>query len=181
MKYARLTYRILLAVYSLIVLICAAIALALLFGWVFPYSMISVFKTDPAIRWGAIATSVFLLIMSFQLFSTAISKRREQKIIIQETGLGRIEIAASALENLIRRAARQVRDIREVRPVLRYDREGLGIFLHLNVNPEAHLPSITQEIQQIVQDYLEKKAGVRVVQVGVRVESVSVEPRLRVE
>ncbi|MGB9792086.1 MAG: alkaline shock response membrane anchor protein AmaP [Thermacetogeniaceae bacterium] len=181
MKYAHIIYRILLVLYSIIVLFCAGVAIALLLGWTYPLSMISVFQADSSSRWGAIAISGFLVIMSFQLLAYATARQHEQKIIIDETRLGRIEIAASAIESLIRRAARQVRDIREVRPVLRYEQEGLGLFLHLSVNPEAHLPSVTQEIQQIVQEYLEEKAGVRVLQVDVRVENVSVEPRPRVE
>ncbi len=181
MRYTHLPYRVLLVFFSLIVFVSSCVAIALLLGWTFPTNLVSAFKADPANRWGAIITCVFLLIMSLQLLSTAFSRRREHEIIIQETGLGRVEIAASALENLIRRAARQVRDVREVKPVLRCDRDGLGISLHLNVNPEAHIPSVTEEIQQIVQEYLEEKAGVRVIQVGVRVDSVSVEPRARVE
>lgn len=181
MKYARLVFRILLALYSIIVLFCAGVAVALLLGWTYPLKMLSVFQADPSSRWGAIAISGFLVIVSFQLIAYAMSRQREQKIIIDETRLGRIEIAASAIENLIRRAARQVRDVREVKPVLRYEQEGLGLFLHLSVNPEAHLPSVTQEIQQIVREHLEERAGVRVLQVDVRVENVSVEPRPRVE
>lgn len=181
MKYTHLPYRFLLVVFSLIVFVSYGIAIALLLGWTIPTNFMSAFKADPANRWGAIVTCVFILIMSLQLLSTAFRRRREHEIIIQETGLGRVEIAATALENVIRRAARQVRDVREVKPVLRCDRDGLGIFLHLNVNPEAHIPSVTQEIQQIVQEYLEEKVGVHVIQVGVRVDSVSIEPRARVE
>ncbi len=181
MKYARLAYRILLMLYSTIVLLCAGVVIALLLGWTYPLRVLAVFQAEPSSRWCAIAISGFLAIMSFQLFAYAVSRQREQKIIIDETRLGRIEIAASAIENLIRRAARQVRDVREVKPVLRYEQDGLGLFLHLSVNPEAHLPSVTQEIQQIVREYLEEKAGVRVLQVDVRVENMSGEPRPRVE
>jgi uncharacterized alkaline shock family protein YloU len=107
--------------------------------------------------------------------------KRQSQYLIQQTGLGCVEIAASALENLICRAARQIREIRDVRPVLLQNEDGVLITLHLKVMPEANLPAVTQQVQQAVQGYLEEKAGVRVLQVKVLVDNVEHESRSRVE
>jgi uncharacterized alkaline shock family protein YloU len=92
-----------------------------------------------------------------------------------------VEIAAAALESLIRRAARDVRDVREVKPVLRTDQDGLVVMLHMNVNPDANLPDISRDVQEIVQEHLEKKAGVQVSKVQVLIQSVAADIRPRVE
>ncbi|MDH7576223.1 MAG: alkaline shock response membrane anchor protein AmaP [Bacillota bacterium] len=177
----RLPYRFLLAIFSLVIIVLAGLVLACALGWTEPFALLPVFFAVPVNRWGAGIVSAFLILMSLQLLAVLLRRGREREVIIQETGLGRVEIAASALENLIRRAARQVREVREVKPVLRYDRDGLTISLHLNVNPEANLPAVSQAVQQVIQDYLEEKAGVRVLQVQVRIESISLEQRARVE
>ncbi|NPV28537.1 MAG: alkaline shock response membrane anchor protein AmaP [Firmicutes bacterium] len=177
----RLPYRFLLVVYSLIMIILAGFAISLALGWTEPFYFLPGFFTVPANRWGVGIVSFFLLLMAFQLLLVVLRGQREHEITVQETGLGRIEIAAPALENLIRRAARQIRDVREVKPVLRYSRDGLAVFLNLNVNPEANLPAVSQTVQQVIQDYLEEKAGIRVLQVRVRIGSVSLEQRARVE
>jgi uncharacterized alkaline shock family protein YloU len=179
----RLPYRFFLVIQALVVLIFTAFGLALLYGWSQPVGYLKDFTTVPANRWGLLAVGIILILISLYLIIAAFraSGGGRQAIIIQETGLGRVEIAAEAVEDLICRASRQLREIREVRPVLQVNIDGLTITLHLNVIPDADLPVVTKEVQQIVQQYLEEKAGVRVLQIMVRVDSVSLGNRPRVE
>lgn len=176
----RLPYRFLLGVFSLIIAIFAILFLALAVGWRLPLAYIDAFLAVSANRWGIGIISGFVLLMSLQLLVVSLRTRREREVIVQETGLGRIEITAPALENLIRRAARQIREIREVRPILRYSRDGLHVFLRLGVSPEANIPVVSQDVQQVIRDYLEEKAGIRPYQIQVLIESVSFEARARV-
>lgn len=175
------SYRFILVFFVLVTLAVAVAAVALAFGWTEPAGSLDAFLAVPINRWGVAVVGVVLILVSLQSLFLAFRTSRHREVIIQESGLGRVEIAASALEDLIRRAARQARDVREVKPVLRNDREGLSISLRLNINPEANLPAVSREVQELVQDYLEEKAGVHVLQVSVQIESVSVEPRARVE
>jgi uncharacterized alkaline shock family protein YloU len=74
-----------------------------------------------------------------------------------------------------------VREIREIRPLLRYENGGVAVDLRLNVSPEANLPAVSHDVQEAVQNYLEEKAGIQVRQVQVLIEGVSFESRTRVE
>lgn len=174
-------YRFFLVLFALIVLILAVCAFAIALGWSFPLTYLSTFLAVPDNRWGAALVSAFLVLIAVWILCTVVQRPREHEVIIRESLLGKIKIATTALESLIRRAARQVRDVREVRPVLRYDREGLVVVLQMNVNPDANLPDVSQDVQDKVQEYLEKKAGIQVHQVQVLIQSVTADSRLRVE
>ncbi|AFV11840.1 alkaline shock protein 24 [Thermacetogenium phaeum DSM 12270] len=176
-----ISYRFFVAVFALFILLLGGCAFAVALGWSLPLTHLEDWLALPGNRWAVAAVSAFLVLMALWILMAALRRPREHEVIIRESLLGRIEIAATALESLIRRAARQVRDVREVKPILRSDREGLVVLLHMNINPDANLPDISQEVQERVQEYLEKKAGVQVSQVQVLIRSVAAEQRPRVE
>ena len=68
-------------------------------------------------RWivGAVCVLVFLLALAL-IVVAARGSRRHRELMIQETGYGRVDISAPALEDMIRRASRQIREIREIKP-----------------------------------------------------------------
>lgn len=168
-------------IFALILIFISGCALAVALGWIQPFAMIDTFLAVPGNRWGVAAGSVLLLLLSVWAIADAFRSPRERDVVIRESGLGRVEIAAAALESLIRRAARDVRDVRDVKPVLRTDQDGLVVMLHMNVNPDANLPGISQDVQEIVQQHLEKRAGVQVSKVQVLIQSVTADIRPRVE
>lgn len=177
----RLPFRFLFVVFSLLVIFLTGMVVALAFEWAIPLQYLVAFFAEPSNRWGLMVVCVFIIIMALQIMVVALKTHREIGVIVQETGLGKVEISAPALENLIRRAVRQVREVRDIKPVLRYMREGLAVLLHVHVMPDSRLPEVSQEVQKLVQEYLEDKVGIKVLQVEVRIDSVSSESRLRVE
>lgn len=168
-------------IFSLIILFLSGCAIAVALGLLQPLEYIDLFLSEAGNRWGLAAGSAFFVVLSLWSLLAVFRRPREQQVVIRESGLGRVKISASALENLIRRAARDVRDVREVKPVLRFDQDGLVILLKLSVNPDANLPQVSQDVQGIVQEYLEKKAGVQVSKVQVIIQSVTSDIRPRVE
>ncbi len=171
----------LLIIFALITIFVSGSVLAVTMGWVQLLEQANAFLAVADNRWGVLAVSVFALLLSLWAVVTAVQVPRERDLVIDQSGLGSVGITATALENLIRRAVRDLRDIREVKPVLRSDAEGLVVTLQLNVNPDATLPDISREAQQIVQEHLESKAGIQVSKVKVLIQSVSADVRPRVE
>jgi uncharacterized alkaline shock family protein YloU len=178
----KLAYRLLSAVFAILAVIFAGIVLALTLGWVIPQGYLQPFLATTDNRWivGVVCVLVIVSAIDLILFGGR-GPRRSQGLLIQDTVLGRVDISALALEDMIRRASRQVREIREIRPVLRYEKEGLAISLNLSVSPDANLPAVSQEAQEAVQHYLEEKAGINVRQVQVLIKGVSFESRVRAE
>jgi uncharacterized alkaline shock family protein YloU len=170
-----------LIIFALIIIFISGCALAVALDWIQPLDQVNTFLAVSGNRWGTAVGSAFLLLLALWALVTTIRVPRERDVVIHESGLGSVEIAAAALESLIRRAARDVRDVREVKPVLRTDQDGLVVMLHMNVNPDANLPDISRDVQEIVQEHLEKKAGVQVSKVQVLIQSVAADIRPRVE
>jgi hypothetical protein len=175
-------HRFLSVLFAIVTIVFAGIALVLAAGFVIPQEYLQLFLADVDNRWIVFVVSALLILSALYLIATpGRGARHHRELLIKDTGLGRVDISVPALEDLIRRASRQVREIREIKPLLRFEKDGVVIILHLNVSPEANLPAITQEAQEVVRDYLEEKAGVHVLQVQVLVDSVSFESRARVE
>jgi hypothetical protein len=175
-------HRLLSAVFAIIAIVFAGIVLALALGWAIPQAYLLSFLTVADNRWiiGAISALVIVLAL-YLIISAGKSTHHHRELTIQDTSYGRVDISVPALEDMIRRASRQVREIREIRPLLHYENGAVAVDLRLNVSPEANLPAVSHEVQAAVQQYLEEKAGIQVRQVQVLIEGVSFESRTRVE
>ncbi len=182
LRFMQPVYRFLSAIFAILAMFFAAIVLAFALGWTTPQEYVQVFPVITDNRWivGVVCVLVILLALGL-IVAAARGSRRYRELMIQETDYGRVDISASALEDMIRRASRQIREIREIKPGLRYEKDGVTVNLRLNVSPDADLPAISQSVQGVVQNYLEEKAGIHVRQVQVLIESVSFESRARVE
>jgi uncharacterized alkaline shock family protein YloU len=170
-----------LIVFALIIIFISGSAFAAAMGWIESLERADVFLADADNRWGVGAVSAFLLLLALWSLVDLLRTPKERDLVIHESGLGSVEISSVALESMIRRAARDVRDVRDVQPVLRTDQNGLVVMLRMSVSPDATLPEISQDVQQTVQENLEKKAGVHVSSVQVLIRSVTADMRPRVE
>jgi uncharacterized alkaline shock family protein YloU len=175
-------HRLLSVIFAILVIACAGIALALALGWVIPQGYLQSFLAITENRWITGIISVLVILLALNLIIAAgRSSHRYRELMIQDNTYGRVDISVPALEDLIRRASRQIREIREIKPLVHYERDSIAVDLRLNVSPDANLPLISQEVQEVVQNYLEEKAGIHVRQVQVLIEGVSFESRSRVE
>lgn len=175
-------HRLLSAVFAIIAMVFAGIALAFALGWAVPQAYLQSFLAVADNRWIIGAVSALVIVLALYLIATAgRGTGHYRELMIQDTSYGRVDISAPALEDMIRRASRQIREIREIRPLLHYENGGVAVDLRLNVSPEANLPVVSHEVQAAVQNYLEERAGIQVRQVQVLIEGVSFESRTRVE
>ena len=178
----RSAYRLLSAVFAIIGMVFAATVLALALGWATPqeYAQAILVVKENLLVAGVICVLVILLALSLIVIAVR-GQRRSRELMIQDTSYGRVDVSVLALEDMIRRATRQIREIRDVKPQLSYEKDGIIVNLRLNVSPDTDLPAISQSAQEVVQNYLEEKAGIHVRQVQVLIEGVSFESRARVE
>ncbi len=175
-------YRVLSVIFAILVIIFAAVLLALALGWVIPQAYLQSYLSITNNRWIiGVASGVVILLGLLLIVMSAQGERRFRELLIEDAALGRVDISVAALHDMILRASRHIREIREIRPILRYEREGVAATLHLKVNPDANIPEVAQLLQQEVQNYLGEKAGIHVNQLQVLVEGVSYEARTKVE
>jgi hypothetical protein len=175
-------YRVLSVIFAILGIVFAAVVLELAMGWVIPQAYLQSFLSIQNNLWIIGAASVIVILLGLLLIAMSLQgKRRPRQLLIEDAALGRVEISVAALHDMILRASRQIREIREIRPVLRHEKDGVAVALHLKVNPDANIPEVARELQQEVQNYLDEKAGVHVNRLQVLVEGISYEARAKVE
>lgn len=175
--------RALLALFAFIVAILAGIFLAVIAGWSVPLDLleISLLNNNYRILAGGVALILFLLALRFLGGGLRLASPGEGRAVIKAADLGVVSISLPALENLVTRAARQVKGVREIRPRLRYGPEGLAISLNITVNPDHNLPEMAAELQAKVREYVAATAGLEVAEVQVRINGIFQEGQRRVE
>lgn len=175
--------RAILALFALLVAALSLVTMAVIAGWTVPLDLfeLSLLRTDYRFIAGLIAAVFFLLALRFFLASVRPAAAKEEQAVIKSTDLGTASIALPALENLVNRAARQVKGVREVRPTLRVLPEGLAVKLNITVSPDRNLPELAAALQQQVYEYIVATAGLEVPEVQVRVNGIYQEGLRRVE
>lgn len=118
-----------------------------------------------------------------RLVVVAVSRGRRERSLVTSTSLGDVSISLTAVENLVKRAARQVKGIREVetRVAVAEGHDSVGIQVDVLVGPDISIPDTCAEVQRKLADYVKETVGVPVSTVGVTVRNVSsAEARQRV-
>ncbi|ADI01209.1 conserved hypothetical protein [Syntrophothermus lipocalidus DSM 12680] len=99
---------------------------------------------------------------------------------VLEGPLGEISMTVPAVKQIIMKAARTVEGIREVKPVVKFSRDGIRVFLHLMINPDYRVPEMTENLQNQVSRQLEDIGGLKVAEIKVLVDDiVNKSPRVK--
>lgn len=172
--------RALIALYSLLLIAIAIFVMAISID---PnlMEMVSSYLASNTGRITGIIVGFILLILGFKTIIDSFSKKTPTVASIQTTELGAVKITVSALEHLVSKAAKQIKEIREIKPRVKPLTDGIAIFLYASVSTETNLPFVTKELQDTVKGYIEQIAGINVYEVKVLVNYITQENKLRVE
>ncbi|GFN23318.1 alkaline shock response membrane anchor protein AmaP [Thermanaeromonas sp. C210] len=175
--------RALLALYSLITAALTLILLGITAGWRAPLYWYEFSLTNLEYRVaGGFAAAVMLgLSLRFLVVSLQRKAPRVEQALICRGEAGDVTISLAALENLVVRAARQVKGIREVKPRLKILPEGVMVTLEVQVLPDQNLPGMAQNLQERVRNYVTEVTGLESPEVRVLINGVWQEPIRRVE
>lgn len=121
-----------------------------------------------------VIAAVLLVLAAIMLY---FSLRRGECVetLMQQSPHGEVRICFKAIENLILRAAREVKGIRETKTRIVHNASGLVIFLRAVTYPDQNIPQVTTELQVAVKDYVESSTGSGVAEVKVMIENVVTE------
>ncbi len=87
--------------------------------------------------------------------------------------LGEVSMTVPAVKQIIMKAARGVEGIREVRPLVKFTRDGVRVFLHLMINPDYRVPEMSENLQNQVSRHLEEIGGLKVLEIKVLVDDIA--------
>ncbi|MCE5173187.1 alkaline shock response membrane anchor protein AmaP [Paenibacillus profundus] len=167
---SRIVDRLLLFVYSFVIgaISVAAILAALgLMGRPIDF-------TEPfLIQTTVIATAAVLFLLSVRFFYVSIRRERASlPSIDQRTDIGDIKISLETIENVALKAAARVRGVKDLKARIRTNEAGLDIMIRTVVDGETAIPSMTEEVQCQVRDYVQEITGIPVSYVSVYVANI---------
>jgi len=173
--------RVFLTFYSLCLAVVSLVVVAVASGWQGPVTSLQASLADPQWRWVLGALGVIFFAFSVRFLTLGVRSQRGSRSVVHETAMGDVSVSLVAIENLVRRVARQCAGVRDVRGWVRYGAAGLSVHLRLTVSPDVSIPKVSDEVQKTVAQYVRDVVGVGVAEVQVMVENISTEPRRRVE
>lgn len=150
-------------------------------GWTSPVYSLQNYLLLAANRWLMGLTGTVMFIVSLTLFLGSFRSKPARVTVIHETSLGKIKITIPALEHLVLKSAQSVQGVREVKPLLKRDENGVSIELKVQIMPDINIPGITENLQRTVREYLLKTTGTNVKDIKILVNRISWDNKTRVE
>ncbi|MGD0335785.1 MAG: alkaline shock response membrane anchor protein AmaP [Candidatus Omnitrophota bacterium] len=108
-----------------------------------------------------ILCGVILILLTFSFAQLILGRFQREKNIAFNTASGEVTIALSAVEDLIRRLAGVIPEIKELRPDVRATKKGsLIVDLRAVLKSEANLPELTTRLQDMARSKIQEVLGV---------------------
>lgn len=100
---------------------------------------------------------IFICILVVQI---AMGKIQREKTIAFENPDGQVTISLSAIEDFIKRAVKQVPEVKEMKPNVRASKKGIVIVNRVTLFSDVNIPETTEKIQNIVKSRVQDMLGV---------------------
>lgn len=124
-------------------------------------------------QWEAGLVGAVFLLVSVRLLLAGLRSRRGRNTIVHRNEMGDVHISLDAVENLIERAARHVRGVRNVKVDAEHTGSGLKVYLKAVISPESNVPTVTEEIQSRVHEYIKNTVGIELTDMRIYVHNIS--------
>lgn len=107
---------------------------------------------------GVIGAGVILF--HLMLFQVIWARFQRQRTIAFTNPDGQVTISLGAIEDFIRRAARQVPEIRDLKSEVIAGKRGIEITTKTSLWSEAHIPEVTEKIQGLIKSKVQEMLGI---------------------
>lgn len=105
-------------------------------------------------------SGLLLILISFSFAQLILGSFQREKTIAFTTSSGEVTIALSAIEDLIRRLAHVLPEIKELRPDVIATKKGILVDLRVVLKSEANIPELTVRLQDITKTKIQEVLGV---------------------
>lgn len=105
-------------------------------------------------------SGVLLILISFSFAQLILGRFQREKTIAFTTSSGEVTIALSAIEDLIRRLAGIIPEIKELRPDVIATKKGIIVDLRVVLKAEANIPELTDRLQDITRSKIQEVLGI---------------------
>ena len=105
-------------------------------------------------------TGILLIFISMMVVQITMGKIKREKTIAFENPDGQVTISLSAIEDFIKRALKQLPEVKELRPNVRAGKKGIIIINRVTLFSDVNIPDMTEKIQNIVKTRVQEMLGV---------------------
>lgn len=105
-------------------------------------------------------SGLLLILISFSFAQLILGRFQREKTIAFATSSGEVTIALSAVEDLIKRLAGLLPEIKELRPDVIASKKGILVDLRVILKSEANIPELTSRLQEITKTKIQEVLGV---------------------
>ena len=105
-------------------------------------------------------TGILLIFISLMVVQVTMGKIQREKTIAFENPDGQVTIALSAIEDFIKRALKQLPEVKELKPSVRAGKKGITIVNRVTLFSDVNIPETTEKIQNIVKSRVQDMLGV---------------------
>ncbi len=105
-------------------------------------------------------TGILLIFISMMVVQITMGKIQREKTIAFENPDGQVTISLTAIEDFIKRAIRQLPEVKELKPSVRASKKGITIINRVTLYSDIHIPETTEKIQNIVKTRVQDMLGV---------------------
>jgi len=104
-------------------------------------------------------TGVLLILISFSFAQIILGRFQREKTIAFTTSSGQVTISLSAVEDLIRRLAGVIPEVKELRPNVVANKKGIIVDMRIILRSEANIPELTSRLQDITKSKIQEILG----------------------
>ena len=105
-------------------------------------------------------SGALLILISFSFAQIILGKFQRERTIAFTTSSGQVTISLSAVEDLIRRLAGIIPEVKELRPNVVANKKGIVVEMRVVLRSEANIPELTSRLQDITKSKIQEVLGV---------------------
>jgi len=104
-------------------------------------------------------SGLLLIVISFSFAQLILGRFQRERTIAFTTSSGEVTIALSAVEDLIKRLAVLIPEIKELRPDVIATKKGILVDIRVVLKSEANIPDLTSRLQEITKSKIQEILG----------------------
>ncbi len=105
-------------------------------------------------------SGLLLIVISLSFAQLILGRFQREKTIAFTTASGEVTVALTAVEDLIKRLAGIIPEIKELRPDVIATKKGIIVDIRVVLRSEANIPDLTDRLQEITRSKIQEILGV---------------------
>ena len=148
--------------YTLMFWALGALLIGFGFHWISYNDVVQLLSQLYTDRWFTLATAIcgiLMILISLWYIQLMVVKFQREKTIAFNTPDGQVTISLSAIEDFIRKMARQLAEVKEIKPDVIAGRKGVTATCRVTLWGDANIPEVAERLQGILRHRLQDMLG----------------------